>query len=190
MLDAYHQGLIDGISRYFGDSLNTVSAYFPKNDNENKPNQGILIKTPAALIDIEMLDGVNEIGDGRDSIQCHVSIHCVLGSQTENLQQQLRNFSAEMMQQIKNKRFGTCHLAGHAEEITALPGYFKKEKTGYDSWVVSFIQSIYLGEVDQPWGTGVDFIPQEVFFSRAPEIGLEHIDDYRQVVKDGSIFSE
>lgn len=180
-LDAYHEKLLDEIIDAFGDSLDTVQAYIDDEDHPESQESGYTINTPAALVDLEMMDVLVDQGDGKDGIQCNVSIHCVLGSATANLQQELRNFAAEMMRQVKNKPFGgVCEqLAARPEQITAMPGGFKKGKAGYDSWVVSFHQVVFLGEVI--WD-GEEIDPQKVFFGHAPNIGLDHIDDYEQVV--------
>jgi len=160
MLNAYHDNLIKLISDHFGDVLQTVSSYFPV-ELENTQDAGIVLNTPAALIEIDMLDFPESIGDGRDSIQCNVIIHCVLGSKTENLQRELRNFAVNMLLLVKNTPVA-CGLSADATDIAAMPAGFSADKDGYDSWAVSFSQRLLVGESE--WG-GEGIIPQEVFFS-------------------------
>lgn len=179
MLTDYHEILIDNIVQHFGDSLDSVEAYFPA-DTENTEESGMAINTPAALVAVDMLEDGEDPGDDRDGIVCNVSIHCVLSTLTPNLDIELRNFAAEMMRSIKRNSFGgVCEgKAERPEGITAVPGRFEGGKNGYDSFVVSFTQTVFLGE---RW-TGVEISPQKVFFGRYPANGIDNISDYEQVV--------
>lgn len=167
-LTVYHEALVTGIQAHFGDSLETVQAYFPDWQSENA-EAGLQLNTPAALIEIERL-GVSEEadrGDGTDAINCQVAIHCVLGSATENLQQELRGFAAEMMRLLRSRKLSACTASGQPEEIEAMPGVFKQGAAGYDSFVVVFQQVVYLGE--NVWALPAGSIPQQVSFRRVSE---------------------
>lgn len=176
-LDAYHDQLVDDIKEFFGNSLKTVQAYFPDDQSEDQ-EKGLLIETPAALVEVEMLDEADDLGNGQDSVKCSVSIHCVLGFGTPYLQRELRNFALAMKLQVKNKPFGgVCkELSARPEQITAVPGVIEKGK--YDSWVVGFEQIVFVGSAE--W-EGSDALPRKVFFGRAPYVGVDHLDKYEQV---------
>lgn len=169
MLDKYHDKLVADLAAHYGDSLETVEAYFPELQSES-PDAGLVINTPAVLVEIETLEDAEdaELGDGRDALLCKVTVHCVLGTQTENLQRALRNFAAETLRFIKAWRFSNndeCNTSTQPEQIQAMPGRFKRGTTGYDSWVVIFDQVVYLGEEawkPQPIPHTVHFGDQQV----------------------------
>lgn len=166
MLDDYHDNLIKLIKdhkEYFAGSLQTVNAYLP--DNENMQESGMVINTPAAIIDIEMIEFGEAVGDGRDTILCNVAVHCLLSTKTKNLQRQLRNFASQMLLLFNNHHPDFCST-DKATEVVAVPGNFQGGKQGYDSWVVSFTQSVLAGE--SVWDAE-KIIPSEVFFGTSAE---------------------
>lgn len=165
MLDEYHDRLVESIAEHFGDSLDTVQAYMP--EPLDSQSQGLIIDTPAALVEIEMLDETDDLGDGRDAVDCSVNIHCILGMATPDIQKALRSFAAEMLRLVKNNPIAQCRgLAGRPERISAVPGVFSKGEGGYDSFVVSFNQVVFLGEKWQ----GVDSEPLAVEFRRFGDV--------------------
>jgi hypothetical protein len=59
--------------------------------------------------------------------------------------------------------------------ITLGPGKFDPEKNGFDSWFVSWDQTLYLG--DSVWdSTGI--MPTEILWSEVPLIGTQNVDEY------------
>jgi hypothetical protein len=175
-MDDYHTALVDAIKNHFGDSLNTVQAYFPIYQSEDL-DKGLQIETPAVLVEIEQFyaDADLDAGDGRDALILQVALHCVLGDQTPNLQQELRNFAAEMLRLLKNKRLTPCASSQIPQNMQAMPGRFAKGQGGYDSFVVVFEQTVYLGEAAwQPQAP-----PQTVWFGRA--INEQNFTGYEQV---------
>ena len=188
MLDLYHDKLVSDVKAIFGDSLETVDTYFP-DDDENTQSAGIVINTPAALIEIETLDDapddapdddLGDEGDGRDALLCTVSIHCVLGTNTANLQRELWNFAAELMRGMKRHDFGLHeeNAGGRPSDVNALAGRFVKGQAGYDSRVVSFNQVVYVGDeqFEPSW------CAEQILWSRVPATGLAHIDDYKPLI--------
>lgn len=163
-LASYHDALVDGIRAHFGDSLQTVQAYFPAWQSE-QPDAGLQIDTPAVLVEIERMEaGIDDDrGDGTNAVLCHVAIHCVLGSQTEHLQRELRVFAAAMMRLVRHRQWCSgCDGTAEPENVQALPGIFRHGQAGYDSFVVAFEQAVYLGEsVFQPTQA-----PQAVLFGQ------------------------
>ena len=181
MLDNYHDKLVSDVKALFGDSLTTVQAYFPE-DLAGTQEAGIVIDTPAALIEIETIDDApeDELSDGRDGVLCSVTIHCILSTTTANLQRELWNFAAELMRGMRARDFGLHeeNTAGRATDVTALPGRFSNGASGYDSRAVNFNQVVFLG--DEKWD-GLPADVQQVFWSLAPEIGAAHEGKYREV---------
>ncbi|SKA72246.1 hypothetical protein SAMN02745130_01012 [Thiothrix eikelboomii] len=168
-LELYQQILLDGLRAHFGDSLETVQAYL--NEQTADLDAGLIINTPALILEIERLGSVSdERGDGRDALRCGVLVHCILGSQTPHLQIELRNFSAEVMRWLSNSsKLHACGQVEPIEELDALPGRWKQGQAGYDSFVVTFCQVVYLG--DSPLFTAAAPV-QKVFyqvFAQEPE---------------------
>lgn len=180
-LTNYHQALIDAIAAYFGDSLETVQAYFPQHQSEDQ-NVGLLINTPAVLVEIERLNLSEEAerGDGTDAIECSVVIHCLLSSQTENLQLELRNFAAEMLRLLAKHGFMPCGQVTRPQSLDALPGTFKAGQGGYDSFVVTFTQVIYLGE--SVWKPNA--VPHQIYFGRS--VNEQNMTGYKLVYESPS----
>ena len=175
-LTDYHERLVDGIRTHFGDSLQTVQAYFPDWQSDNL-DSGLLIDTPAALVEIERLEAVPEDGrgDSTDAVLCHVAIHCVLGSQTQHLQRELRNFAAAVLSLVSNRGLVGCNGVGEAESAQAMPGVFRTGQAGYDSFVVVFQQIVFIGDnIWQPTAT-----PQAVYFRHS--VNEQHLGDYEAV---------
>lgn len=179
MLDAYHEKLVSDVKAIFGDSLTTVDAYFPE-ALASVQEAGIVIDTPAALIEIEQLnDSWEDDIDERGAVLCSVVIHCILSTKTENLQRELWNFSAELMRGMRKHGFGLVdsESGGKPEMIQSLPGRFDNSEAGYDSRSVVFEQVVFLGE--KTWQPAPDI--QRVFWSLAPEIGAAHQTKYEEV---------
>ncbi len=155
MLDEYHQSIVAGIREHFGDSLKTVGSYWPAEQQEQ-----LLDEAPAVWVEVERMNHIKDLGDGRDALQCNVIIYCVLAADTQELQPKLRNLSAEMMRFIKNETFGKCEAKTLAKQISAMPGRFKVGEKGFDSWVVSFTQTIFLDDSDKDKKST---IPQKIY---------------------------
>lgn len=168
-LELYQHTLLAGLRAHFGDSLETVQAYLT--EQTANLDVGLTINTPALILEIERLASVSDDrGDGRDALRCGVLVHCILGSQTPNLQIELRNFAAEVMRWLSNSsNWPACGSIEPIEELDALPGRWKQGQSGYDSFVVTFDQVVYLG--DNPLFTAAAPV-QEVFyqvFAQEPE---------------------
>ena len=157
-LDAYHAALVAFFKGKFGDSLGTVQAYFPETQSDD-PEAGLTINTPALLVELEKHSTGQDLGDERTAVKCEISIHCILGTGTPNLQQELRNFGVEVQRLLTDKgsliagREGFC-LGGDAgveasspEDVNGMPGWWQKGgASGYDSWAVIFEQTVWIGE--------------------------------------------
>ncbi len=147
-LDAYHDALVVLFKNHFGDSLATVQAYLPETQSDD-PEAGLTIKTPALLVEIEKTGQGHNLGDGRVAVYCELAAHCILGTATPKLQQELRNFGVEVQRLLTDLDFclGKPVSAGMPEDVNGMPGWWQKGGAGgYDSWVVTFEQTVWIGE--------------------------------------------
>lgn len=110
---------------------------------------------PACLLDLEEFPKGDDVGDGRYPATCRLSIHCVLGYEVSKLQLELREFAMSVSQFISNNSIWIkSGVVSPAKKISAYPGNFKKSDsgksssnyTGFDSWVVSWEQNVFIGE--------------------------------------------
>lgn len=146
-LDAYHDALVAFFVAKFGDSLDTVQAYFPDTQSDD-PESGLTIDTPAILIELEKHSEGKKQGDGRAVVNCEIAVHCILGTSTPNLQRELRNFGVEVQRLLTEQGFCLHEVpAGTPEDVNGMPGWWQKAGAGgYDSWVVIFEQTVLIGE--------------------------------------------
>lgn len=121
---------------------------FPKITVDSYDPSGDLSKlAPACLLDVEELPKAPDIGDGRYSVNARISIHCILGFEEKNLQTELQEFAIAVSQFVYE--YGIWlpgSVVTKPKDIDAYPGNFKTTTSGgYDSWVVSWQQNLYLG---------------------------------------------
>ncbi|MBJ7539893.1 hypothetical protein [Marinomonas transparens] len=111
------------------------------------PTQHLSSLAPACLLDIEELPKSPDVGDGRYPVQARFSIHCVLGMEVENLQIELREFAVAVSQFVyENGIWISGSVLEKPLDIEAYPGNFRKDtRHGFDSFVVSWSQKLYLG---------------------------------------------
>lgn len=154
--------------------IQTVEAYDPTTESDG--GQHSLVKTPAVLIELAELRPGKSLGDNRQAFSCEFIFHCILSTATKNVELEIRNYAAAVAKVVYRQRWGFAEAVEHPDDIGAYPGVFKPGDKGFESWVVSFRQNVYLGEVE----VNQDAIPSEVFYSMAPEIGAAHKDDYKK----------
>jgi len=83
------------------------------------------------------------------------------------------SLASAVAKEISANRFG-CTV-GPAKDIKLEPDHFKPELGGYVVWLIEWTHSVRIG--DSVWdGTGIT--PTDLYVGIAPEIGLEHEDDY------------
>ena len=134
------------------DAQNAIISAFKKNFKRvtvesYEPSAALSELAPACLLDLEEFPKGSDIGDGRYPARCRFSVHCVLGHEVEDMQLELREFAVAVSQFVSEEGIW---LGGSVMKpptnIDAYPGNFKKDTNGgYDSWVVSWEQTIYLG---------------------------------------------
>jgi hypothetical protein len=175
-LSQFHAAVVASVALRFGDNINTVLWY---EQGETASGQPLPIITPAVILEIESAEEGDDIGDDRAPLLMHITAYCILGQQTDNLQMEVRNFASQLFALIRKNKWTLGHSVSFPGGITLGPGKFDPEKNGYESWFVSWDQTIYLG--DNVWdSTGIP--PQEVWLGLSPEIGLAFVDKYTRIV--------
>ena len=175
-VSSFHAAVKAAISARFGVNVNTVEWY---EQGEKTNGQPKLIKTPAIILEMESADEGDDAGDDRDPLNCHISAYCILGQQTTDLQIQVRNFSAQLFALVRKNKWSLGRAASFPASITLGPGKFDPEKNGYESWFVSWEQTIYLG--DDIWAPS-GIVPTTVYLGESPLIGTGNEDQYTRVV--------
>jgi hypothetical protein len=171
-LAAFHAAIQTVIAGHFGDNINTALWY---EQGETADGQPLPILTPAVILEIDSADEGDDVGDDRAPLLCHITAYCILGQQTNELQVQIRNFAAQLFAKIRKNKWGLGHNVSFPVNISLGPGKFDPEKNGFDSWFVSWDQTLYLGA--DIWDSS-GIIPSEVWWSWDPEIGIPFVDSY------------
>lgn len=140
------------------------------------------IKVPAAFLDlvsIEPNEDNGEDGTGQLVASLRWEISLVLGLTTQKNKRAARALAANVALWVQGNRFG-LHIPP-AQFLRAAPDEFSPQLSRHTPWVVEFGQEIHLGE--SAWdGTGV--IPSAVYVGFEPDTGLDHVDDYLEVVSE------
>jgi hypothetical protein len=106
-------------------------------------------------------------------VKVQYQAHCILPRSVKNTDIECLNFAAVVMKVVHQNQWGLAHV-GQPEEISAFPGRYSNEPAGFDSWIVSWWQSVSVGS---SWT--VNTTPAEsVLISEAPKIGAAHKDNY------------
>ena len=169
-----HQAMIDDIKGKLP-SIKTVVAYDPTDENSGGQHQSV--KTPAVLIELSEMKPGTSRGDGRQAFECEFILHCILSVKTANVQLEIRNYVAAVAKEVWRNKWGLSGCVELPEDISAYPGVFKAGDKGFESWVVSYSQKIYLG--DLPLTT--ETVPTDVFIGFSPKVGPDNQADYVEV---------
>jgi hypothetical protein len=169
---------VSELSTYFAAVKADFAAYLPqlRTVSVRRPDSGD-IETPAILIDMEFGDIGEDVGDGRDPVRCRMTAHCVLSVETPQVEIEVREFAVAVARRVRRNKFGMGALVDFPEGVEVGPGEFRPGKKGFDSWCVSWEQTVYLG--DDVWAGGTT--PGRVFVGVAPFSGEPHIDKYVEV---------
>ena len=171
-LTELHHRIIAAIRERFGSRLTTVGMYNPVDPDSQS------IKTPAVLLELAEIRPNGRTTGGRTPMELVWTAHCALSAQTENVQLEVRNFAAQLVRLIDGARWGLDYVE-RAGDLEAFPGLFTPGEKGFESWLVSWKQTVHLGEI---WELPVDGPAVEVFLGESPNTGQDHEGNYRQVV--------
>ncbi|MBA1446579.1 MAG: hypothetical protein M3H12_08870 [Chromatiales bacterium] len=170
-LKAVHAAQIRALKERFKTRLDTIQVY--RTDQQDQE-----IDTPALLLEMELGNEGDDLADERDALHCSFTAHCLLSTQTPDVEIEVRDFALQVFRFVKENRWG---LEGSIDDPVSLsmgPGQFKPGAHGYESWYVNWEQTIYLG--DSPWDTE-GIVPATVMLGIAPDNGIENKDKYFQI---------
>ena len=153
-LEAVQAGIKTALAERF--ALVSVASYSTDSD--------LSVLAPACLLELEEFPMGADAGDGRYSAQCNFAIHCVLAYSLENRTAELIEFAAAIAQLVRSSYWLKGSVT-RGEQVEVFPGNFHKDTNGgYESWVVSWQQTVYLGE--SMW-SAEGIAPQQVLIARA-----------------------
>lgn len=171
-LGLLHDCIVKSIRERFGARLKNVAEYDPI------AGQNQTIVTPAVLLELVEIRPAGAVTGGRTPLELNMSAHCVLSATTGQVQREIRNFAAHLLCLVDGNRWGLGSAVTRAGELEAFPGMFSPGEKGFESWVVNWKQTIYLGEI---WSLPLEALPQEVFMGEAPNVGPNHEGSYERV---------
>ncbi len=136
------------------------------------------VNTQAVIISMDNADEGNDIGDERVPVQCDFSALCLLGFSTANVQLEIREFALQLFTLVRQNKWNLGTAVSFPENLSIQPGPFDPEKNGYESFIVSWQQTVYVGP--SVWdASGV--MPTEVNLGWLPKVGSGFEADYEQI---------
>lgn len=153
--------------------LNTVEAYDPTVEK----GHFACVSTPAVLIEMVEMKPASRVSDERKPFDCEFIFHCILSSRTKNVQLEIRNLAAYVAGIVDLNRWGLAGAVTAPKGLGAYAGAFKKGDHGFESWVVSMTQKLYLGQMSTDNFT----IPHDIYLGEAPRVGAGHESDYEKL---------
>ncbi|MGZ4953575.1 MAG: hypothetical protein ACXV8Q_00565 [Methylobacter sp.] len=171
-VSGFHAAIKNAVAAHFGANVNTVAWY---DQGEAADGQPLPIKTPAVILEMDSADEGDDAGDDRTPLACHITAYCILGRATPDLQIQVRSFAGQLLALARKNKWGLGKSVSFPGGFSLGGGKFDPEKNGYESWYVSWEQTLYLGT--SVWDSA-GVIPTEVWFGLSPEIGIPYVDKY------------
>lgn len=150
--------------------LVTVQFYEPY-----QPGKPGLIDSPAVLLEVTNIEPGGRVSGGRLSVTFHFGLHCILGTQTPEVNVQVVNLALQVERLVQDNRWALGGAMESPKRIEAFPGVFKPDDKGFESWVVTWSQVAHLGEGN----TLPDFLPTQVLIGEYPNTGAGHEGDYQ-----------
>lgn len=176
MKDTDFSELHDAQAHALGEALPMVDTI-----KEFEPNAlSKQIKKPCILIEVAEMAPTGGVGN-IIWLNAQFQAHCLLPVAMPRAELECQNFAAVVMKTVHKNTWGLSGVK-LPEEINAFPGIYSTKAKGFRSWIVSWWQTIAIGEQ----ATGAVFGPDNLMLSEAPRVGAGHKDDY-EVVKDGFI---
>lgn len=145
----------------------TLLAEFPVLETVAEYRIGETLATPAVLVEVESMRLGELNGLGKTPVVLSVALHCVLGHTTPNVELEVRNFAAQVLNLLRNQYFDMPDGVEAPANLQALPGEFKPGKGGFESMVVTYEQTLYMGE--PAFDLSYEGISTEVNFAVAHE---------------------
>ena len=124
------------------------------------------LTTPALLLEWEDGRMGTADGNGGHQITYRLTLHCVLSLATASVGSEIRRMATQVMMLVNQNQQWRCQNVGRPERLEMGPGKIQAGEQGYDSWYVTWEQSITLG--DAIW-TNTDGRLKTVEVSLAPQ---------------------
>lgn len=145
----------------------TLLAAFPVLETVAVYRIGETLATPAVLVEVESMRIGELNGLGKTPVVLSVALHCVLGHATPHVELEVRNFAAQVLNLLRNQYFDMPDDVESPENLQALPGDFKPGKGGFESMVVTYEQTLYMG--DPAFDLSYEGVSSEVNFAVVSE---------------------
>lgn len=109
--------------------------------------------------------------------------HCILPRSKKRAYVEIEciNFAGLVMKVVNQNKWGLPNV-GSPEQLRAIPGSYSKDPKGFASWIVTWWQTVAIGE---GWQMSSQ-VPDDVLISESPKIGIGHENDY-EALTDGFI---
>ena len=168
-LTQIHEAILAELRARFTDRVTTFTAYQLA---ATEP-----IDTPALLLDLDLGEVGRDTGDERLPVALSWTLYCLLSSNTDNPELQVREFAIEATQAVYRSQFGLPGVLSMPRDLIAGPAAFRGGDDGYAAWWISWTCDAHVGR--SIWsGTAV---PDRVWLGFEPNVGPDHVDDYVQV---------
>ena len=128
---------------------------------------------PAIRIDLNSLQLDEETGNGLLPAKCEFVAWCCCPS----VGHQAAEVAARVLETIRFNHWGLGADVSHPANLTARPAEFRPGQAGFSTWVVSWEQTVYLGELEKDSGV----LPDTVMVGVAPDIGQGNESKYEQL---------
>ncbi len=161
----WHEAILAALRTEFKNQKVTVAAYAPTAST---------LQTPALLLEME--DGTlgNDTGDGRTALSCRLTLHALLSLQTDDVDLAIRDFATAVLLFTRYQQWGLKNVSAPAQ-LAMGQGHFQTGDLGYESWYVTWEQTIYLGE--SRWHTD-GLYRGPIRLGLDPQTGKGHEGDY------------
>jgi hypothetical protein len=174
-LDQLHQSILSKISTQFPD-LQTVEDY---------SQSRLRFTTPACFVELTQLDaGDSDPGTGQIQVAARFEAHLIISFRALDAKRAIRKLAGAFSVFLHNQRWGLP--VGPAQFVSASPDEITGRGTNpdqldqYEVWSIEWEQQIHLGQ--SVWA-GDSTLISEIYVGFDPEIGPDHQDDYREILK-------
>ncbi|MEZ6852778.1 hypothetical protein [Halodesulfovibrio aestuarii] len=134
------------------------------------------LNLPALVLSLASFENDVPTATEELAIKLRWELRVVCSQSVQKADLNVRELAARVSTFIHNNQFG-CKIMG-AKFVAAKEYQLAPEFTGLNAWIVTFEQSVCLGE---SCFKGEFQTPQKAYASMAPEIGLAYIDKYTSV---------
>lgn len=175
---AIHDAILQSVANHWKNQpnqLDTVAEYDPF---ARKP-----ANSPAVLFSIENMALEKPDSTGRTGITLDCNLTCILSIRTERVQVEIRQFAAELVRVVEQmgmiSHWGLGNACGVPGNVSCQPALYSPEKSGFESWAVTWSQIFYIG------GPSMEPQPlpaaEKLFASETPDIGEPNIEHYNLI---------